>query len=314
MMRGGMFQQPSHRVIEEGGPRDQVGVPILKAWVGLPGSICIAGLGLIWWLYLVPPDAALTFLAVIFASGAVAAGWIGMSPYLVLDLSTVSDDHRDKINTRAQWALTAFAGAGGLTWLMGQMPKGWWGVDATTWDVLTSSMFVYALQFVVSIALFFGGAFGAYWFQKEIRIPWELTGRDKAVHSLEMAKLAFEQEKWHYDIEPPPPQRFEIQYLEPAGLRAEGAVGNSGLFLSFKKVTPTKFTTWARTILSTKKPDLTYDQWEGKGRLFSRLEYDELTEELSRPENRVLIQQRGSTGYTITARGRRLLETWLGSV
>ncbi len=282
----GRFVRPPVQVTEPVNLETNWRLPILKAWVGVTVSIFIFGLGLVWSLWITPQDVAATIAQFIFAFGCASSFWYGVVARGMIQ------GEKD-VATMGFVASTLYAL---LIWRVGELPDSWWVIQ----PVWFGNGLLDALQYVICLALMAGGGLGAYWFVKEIREPYELTGRERLAYKMWQAEQ----------------QRAEIASVDDKTwfiqARIEDERGKKkDIGLQFKKVHPDNFATWAKNILEMQEPNFTYDKWAGRGKLFSRLQYDEITEELVR---RGVLSKEGNADnstFRITRAGRALLCEWL---
>lgn len=282
----GRFVRPPVQVTEPVNLETNWRLPILKAWVGVTVSIFMFGFGLIWSLWITPQDIATTIAQFVFAFGCASSFWYG-----VVIRGMIREEKDTAVMGFVASTLYAL-----LIWQVGGLPDSWWVIQ----PIWFGNGLADTLQYVACLALMAGGGAGAYWFIKEIREPYELTGRERLAYRM------WQEEQRRAETADVDDKTWFIQ----AQIANEKDRRKQHISLQFS-VHPANFATWAKNILEIRKPDLTYGKWAGRGRLFSRSEYDQLTEELLA---RGVIAKDGpaqNAPLVLTRAGRAVLGEWL---
>lgn len=181
---GGWGRRPGVYTTEGMTPTQQFLTPILKTWVGVPGSIIMAGLCLVWALWLTPPNSALLVAVLVLACFGVYAGFLGLHALT----------RRDK--EKAGWALLVGVSIAILIALVATRQKTWWGMDPKTWRRIAENIGIFSVQWVFALGGIAGGAHGVYWFRKETVMPHEPTGADYVNNR----RLDFDKEKYYNEL------------------------------------------------------------------------------------------------------------------
>jgi len=234
-------------------------LPVLKCWVGVTISffMSLAALGFLFWL--IPPDIAFDIAAWCFAAIASALFGIGAIRFILLYPNTIHF-------FLATLVLAVMA------WQVSSLPDTWWSEDDGIWIWI---------QFAGLISVVAGGASGCYWFIKELR-PYELTGREKFQKEMAEKELDWEKVKadrqWEFDkaaMEPNKVWQIEIAYVNGNG---EPEQGKQVRYLEFNGISEDKFAVFAANCLAGQEP--TYSYFAGKGKQFSRPQFDQITDKL----------------------------------
>lgn len=305
----GLQPRPAVQKVEREDVGGQFLVPFMRSYAGFGLGVMSILVGATWFLWVVPPDAALqvgVFGGLVVALYVV---WRGvLARYEEVYWASEGAEERARFH-RWRW-LYALLSAGcvlALVAMVGGMGKGWWGEGEPTWAKIAEHQLLYTFQWIFSLSLLLSGSLSAWWFWKETKTPHELTGKDRADYMLGMARLRFDWAQWEAGRRPAYqaiPDTFRVEVTE----RGNGQ-GNRVSYFEVDNVRLGKIATWAPNVLGVKEPDLTYERWSGKGNLFTRPEYDRLTEAFAK--NGLLRQKRGTTGYTLTGKGRAILSAWL---
>lgn len=278
--------RPSVQVSEQVNIETNFKLPALKAFVGITVSLFALGLGLVWALWITPPDIAKDVAWFIFLFGTATSFFYGTVKRGFLE--------RDKV-VAIYGFISGSAFAILMSWI-GSLPDSWWGMPPIWFE----NGFLMALQYVICLGIFGGGLYGFYWFAKEIVTPYELTGRERVAFDMWL------EEKRRAEVATIDDKTWFIQ----AQIANEEGKRKQHISLQFG-VHPDNFATWAKNILEMSKPDLTYGKWAGRGRLFSRPDYDQLTEELLARGVIAKDGQAQNAPLVLTRAGRAVLCEWL---
>lgn len=306
--RGGFLARPAVQKFEREDREGQFVVPVLRSYVGFGGAVFSFMVGAVWFLWLVPAGSALTVAQ--FVGLAVAGRFLWRTAtttweaYLREEQNAKRDDfQRRKWAANLGTALVSFL----LVWMVGGLPKTWWFLKIR-WDDWTGHVFFYTVQAVLAVTLMAAGLLTARWFHKETQEPHELTGKDRADDSLNRARLSFEIRKWEAErrdrAEAQKPRTFRVELVEDS----QGGMGLKESYFELA-LEPERVAEWADAVLGQEDPDVTYERWAGKGKLFSRDQYKQLMDTMA--EQGVVRERRGTTGKDLTRRGRRVLGGWL---
>lgn len=173
---GGWAVRPPVQVREEVNIQTNYILHILKCFGGMTPSFFLGMAGVVWFLWAIPPDVAAGLALLIAYVGLAAGAWLGF-----YTLTTTEDERLAR--SYAFFAWVAAIAAALVVFYIGGLPDTWWGIapmwmEHGLWD---------ALQLLLALSVAVGGWFGVYWFQKEIRRPYEPTGPELvALRKLEL--------------------------------------------------------------------------------------------------------------------------------
>ena len=264
-------------------------LPMLKAWVGVTFSVFmfLAASGVLAWL--IPPDVALEVAFWVFVGMGIIFAVIGIIRWM---------DPNPSFFYGFVGAVLAFA----AVWGVGSLPDTWWigGQGILTW-----------IQASALLSVMMGGGAGAYWFIKELIRQYELTGRELlqkelAEREMDRAELQADRE-WKLKqaaLEPSKVWHVEITHVTEAGEPM-----NKTTFLEFTGVDQGKFSVFAANCLAGQEP--TYACFAGKGKVFTRAQFDQITAKL---EERKLLVRKGdapNSPLIFSQGGLSFLREWL---
>jgi len=278
--------RPAVQVSEQVNIETNFKLPALKAFVGITISLFALGLSLVWALWITPPDIAKDVAWFIFLFGTATSFFYGTVKRGFLE--------RDKV-VAIYGFISGSAFAILMSWI-GSLPDSWWGIPPIWFE----NGFLTALQYVICLGIFGGGLYGFYWFAKEIVTPYELTGRERVAFDMWL------EERRRAEVAVVDDKTWFIQ----ARVADDSSKRKQDISLQLE-VHPDNFATWAKNVLEMKKPDLTYEKWGGRGKLFSRPGYKKMLDELI---NCGVLKKGGdaiNSTLELTGRGRAVLCSWL---